>query len=113
MVKEKLLRKMKAKFDEGPEATTLEDVPLLFDFSKQLIAENEEIKEEYLKEKINVQLVLSDKDKKYWIRIKDGDFTFGEGSIGDISFTLTADVGTFTTLIFGMNGALYWIFLYR
>ncbi|MGV9171323.1 MAG: hypothetical protein ACOC44_14665 [Promethearchaeia archaeon] len=41
MVDEDLLRKMKAKFDEGPKAATLEDIPLLFDFSKQLIAEND------------------------------------------------------------------------
>ena len=106
MVKEKLLRKMKAKFEQGPEAATLADIPLLFNFSKQLITENEELREDYMEEKINVQLDLTDADKKFWIRIKDADFSFGEGTIDEPSFTLKADLNTMATLIFGEQDAV-------
>lgn len=101
MVSEKLLRKMKEKFDAGPESATLADIPMLFKFSKELIAENDELREDYLDLEINAVLVISDFDKKFWIRIKDADFNFGEGEIADASFTLKASMLTMAKLIYG------------
>lgn len=107
MVNEKLLLKMKTKFEEGPAAASLSDIPLLFKFSKELIADNEELKEDYLDEIINVQIIISDYDNKtFWIRIKDADFDFGEGNIDDASFTITASLLTMSKLIYGENDAV-------
>jgi putative sterol carrier protein len=105
MVDEKLLRKLKEKFDAGPEAVTIADLPLLIKFSKQLIKENDELAEEYGDLEINVSLVIKDFDKKFWIKIKDSDFDFGEGEIEKPSFTLTASMLMMAKLLFGVTDA--------
>ena len=92
---------MKDKFEAGPEAASLADIPLLFKFSKELIAENEELREDYMDLEINVVLTISDFDKQFWIRIKDADFDFGEGDIENASFRLTANMLTMAKLIYG------------
>jgi len=102
MVDKKLLLKMKAKFEEGPDSASIADIPLLFNFAKQLIADNPELREDYLEEKIDAQIILSDFDNKaFWIKINDADFDFGEGKIEDPSFTLTADMRSMARIIFG------------
>lgn len=102
LVNEQLLRDLKAKFDEGPEAASIDDIPLLFKFSKELISENEELKEEYLDMEINACLNIPDANKKFWIKIKDADFEYGEGDIeGESSFTLTANLITMAKIVYG------------
>ncbi len=105
MVDEKLLKKLKEKFDAGPEAVDIADLPLLIKFSKQLIKENEELAEEYGDLEINVSLVIKDFDKRFWIKIKDADFDFGEGEIENPSFTLTSSMLMMAKLLFGETDA--------
>jgi len=60
---DKLLKKMKAKYDAGPESASITDIPLIFKFSKALLAENEELREDYMDTEMNVSLILTDFDK--------------------------------------------------
>ena len=68
VIDQKLLEKMKAKYEAGPEAASVADIPLLFKFSKALLAENEELREDYMDTEMNVALILTDFDKRFWIR---------------------------------------------
>ena len=101
MVNERLLKKLKEKYDAGPESASLTDLPLLFKFSKELLAENEELREEYMDMEMNVSLILTDYDKQFWIRIKNADFDYGEGPIDDASFSLAATTVMMIKILFG------------
>ena len=102
---EKLLKKMKEKYDAGPESASIADIPLLFKFSKALLAENEELREDYIDTEMNVSLILTDFDKQFWIRIKEADFEYGDGPIDDATFTLKASVETMIKILFGVSDA--------
>ena len=105
MVNQRLLKKLKEKYEAGPESVSIADLPLLFRFSKELLTENEELREEYMDVEMNVALVLTDFDKKFWVKIKDADFEYGEGAIEDASFTLTASSNAMIKILFGETDA--------
>jgi putative sterol carrier protein len=80
------LKEMRAKGARQPS-----DALKMFEFVKQLAEENEDLKEEL--EDIDttlVQLVISDIDYKYWVKMGDGTVDYGEGEGDDPSVTLSA-----------------------
>ncbi|MBD3216161.1 MAG: hypothetical protein GF311_26345 [Candidatus Lokiarchaeota archaeon] len=95
MVDEALLKEMKEKFDAGAESADPNDALKVYELYKQLAEESEDLKEELEDMDILVQMVLTDVDKKYWVKAKEGTLEYGEGEIDDPSFTFsaTSDVG--------------------
>jgi len=90
MVSDDLLQKLKALRDgEGERSPS--DALLLCEALKQLATENEDIKEEVEDmDTILVQLVWTDVDYKYWVKVGEGEVDYGEGETKDPSVTMKA-----------------------
>lgn len=100
MVDESLIKELKELREKGP--TQPSDALKTYEFVKQLAEENEELKEEL--EDIDpmvVQLVITDVDYKYWVKIGEGKLDYGEGEGEDPSVTMSATGATWTGLTSG------------
>jgi len=89
MVDQNLVNELKEIREKG--ASKPSDALKLFEFVKQLAEENEDLKEEL--EDIDttvVQLVVTDINYKYWVKMGDGTVDYGEGEGDDPSVTLSA-----------------------
>jgi len=95
MVDESLLKKIKAAQDAGASAASAEEVMLMYEFTKQISLENEDLKEELEDMDIAISQILTDIDKKYWLTVKEGTLDYGEGDVDNPSFTMssTLEVG--------------------
>ena len=95
MVDEALLKKIKAAQDAGASAASAEEVMLMYEFTKQISVENEDLKEELEDMDIAISQILTDIDKKYWLTVKEGTLDYGEGDVDNPSFTMssTLEVG--------------------
>ncbi|MEE9379141.1 MAG: SCP2 sterol-binding domain-containing protein [Candidatus Lokiarchaeia archaeon] len=95
MVDEALLKKIKAAQDAGASAASAEEVMLMYEFTKQISLENEDLKEELEDMDIAISQILTDIDKKYWLTVKEGTLDYGEGDVDNPSFTMssTLEVG--------------------
>ena len=100
MVDQNLVDELKAMREKGPSAPS--DSLKLFEFVKQLAEENEDLKEEL--EDIDttvVQLVVTDINYKYWVKMGDGTVDYGEGEGDDPSVTMSATGATWTGMSSG------------
>ena len=89
MVDQNLVNELKEIREKG--ASQPSDALKVFEFVKQIAEENEDVKEEL--EDIDttvVQLVMTDVDYKYWVKMGDGTVEYGEGEGDDPSVTLSA-----------------------
>ena len=96
MVDEKLIQDLKNMREKG--ANKPSDALLMYEFVKQVAKENEDIKEELEDVDILVQLIVSDADYHYWVKMGDGKVEYGEGDTDDPSVTMTATGATWTGL---------------
>jgi putative sterol carrier protein len=100
MVDQNLINEMKEMREKGVSQPS--DALKVFEFAKQLAEENEDLKEEL--EDIDttvVQLVISDIDYKYWVKMGDGTIEYGEGEGEDPSVTMSATGATWGGLSSG------------
>ena len=74
----------------------------IFELMKQASAEIEDLQEELedIDEFVG-QMVIEDKDFKWWVKIGDGNFDYGEGEGSDPSFTMSANWATMGGLMSG------------
>ncbi|MBA7662217.1 hypothetical protein ES703_70243 [subsurface metagenome] len=74
----------------------------LMELLKQVSAEDEELKEELEDmDKIIGQMVITDKDFKYWLSSGEGVFDYGEGETDDPTFTMKANWETMGGMMSG------------
>jgi len=100
MVDENLIKELKELREKGGRQPS--DALKLYEFVKQLAEENEELKEEL--EDIDtmvVQLIVTDADYKYWVKIGEGNLDYGEGEGEDPSVTMSATGATWAGLSSG------------
>ena len=100
MVDQSLIDEIKEMRAKG--ASQPSDALKIFEFAKQLAEESEDLKEEL--EDIDttlVQLVMTDVDYKYWVKMGDGTVDYGEGEHDDPSVTMSATGATWTGLSSG------------
>jgi len=100
MVDPNLIKELKEMREKG--ASKPSDALKIFEFAKQLAEENEDLKEEL--EDIDtmvVQLVMTDVDYKYWVKMGDGTVDYGEGAGDDPSVTMSATGATWAGLSSG------------
>ena len=90
MVDQALIDKLKSLMDD-PSSATVEDYPDLLEFLKQVSKENDDLKEELEDMDIVVQMVITDKDKKFWLKAQEGSVDAGEGDVDNPSFTFSAN----------------------
>ncbi len=87
MVDEKLLKELNEIRENGPSKPS--DVLKIFEVAKQLSVEFDDMKEELEDmDQMVVQFVMNDVDYKWWIKMGEGVFEYGEGESEDPSVTL-------------------------
>ena len=74
----------------GANAADVDAIPVVWDFFVDLANENEEIQDEIADATVRVQMVLTDADNKYWLKVEEGKMTWGEGMVEDPTFTFSA-----------------------
>jgi len=100
MVDQNLVKELKEMRTKG--ASQPSDALKLFEFVKQLAKESEDLKEEL--DDIDttvVQLVVTDIDYKYWVKMGDGTVDYAEGEAEDPSVTMSATGATWTGMSSG------------
>ena len=96
MVDENLIKELKDM--RGSETRQPSDALKMYEFVKQVAEESEDIKEELEDVDIMVQLIVSDADYKYWVKMGDGTVSYGEGEADDPSVTMSATGATWAGL---------------
>jgi len=90
MVDKEKLVKLKSLMEAGADAADVDAIPVVWDFFVDLANENEEIQDEIADATVRVQMVLTDADNKYWLKVEEGKMTWGEGLVEDPTFTFSA-----------------------
>ncbi len=100
MVDQNLVKELKEMRTKG--ASKPSDALKMYEFVKQMIDESEDLKEEL--EDIDtmvVQLITTDVNYKYWVKIGEGTIDYGEGDGADPSVTMSATGATWAGLSSG------------
>ncbi|HUW89650.1 MAG TPA: hypothetical protein VMV43_03950, partial [Candidatus Nanopelagicaceae bacterium] len=89
MVDQNLINELKEIRKKG--ASKPSDALKMYEFVKQMAEESEDLKEELDDiDTMMVQLVITDADYKYWVKLGDGTVDYGEGDGEDPSVTMSA-----------------------
>ncbi len=97
MVDENLIKELKEMREKGPSEPSA--ALKMYEFIKQLGAENEELKEELEDiDTILVQMEVTDVNYKYWVKFGEGAVEYAEGESEDASVTMKATQATWTEL---------------
>jgi putative sterol carrier protein len=100
MVDANLIKDLKEMREKGPSAPA--ESLKMYEFMKQLAAENEELKEELEDiDTIIVQQEVTDINFVYWIKFGEGTVEYAEGATDDASVTMKAAQATWTGLSSG------------
>jgi hypothetical protein len=68
MVDQALLKEIKDKIDAGAAAADPKDTLKVYELFKQVAEENEDLKEELEDMDITIQMIITDKDVKSWLK---------------------------------------------
>ena len=90
MVDDSVLADLKSLMDTGIASASVDDFPKVLEFIKQVSKENEDLKEELEDMDIVVQMIITDKDAKFWLKAQAGDLDYGTGDVDSPSFTFSA-----------------------
>jgi len=101
MVDEALINELKEKLDAGAVSAEPEDALKCFELYNQIANEMEDLKEELEDMDISVQIILTDVDKKYWIKAQEGKLSYGDGDVDNPSFTFSATKEIGIGMLFG------------
>ena len=104
MVNLELLNEVKLKLSDGSAMSG--DCIKIFEIYKQMSSENEELREEFddmamLDMDFLGQIIISDENKKFWLKFKEGRVDYGEGDVINPSLAFTTNMATFTGILFG------------
>ena len=104
MVNSELLDEIKLRLSDGN--AMHEDCLKLFEIYKQISSENAGLREEFddmgmLDMDFLGKIIISDENKKYWLKFKEGKVDYGENDINNPSLTFTTNMNTFTGILFG------------
>jgi len=100
MVDENLIKELKEMRAKG--ASQPSDALKMYEFVKQMAEESEDLKEELEDiDAMAVQLVVTDVNYKYWVKLGDGKIDYGEGEAADPSVTMSATGATWAGLSSG------------
>ena len=104
MVNLELLNEVKLKLSNGNAMSG--DSIKLFEIYKQISLENAELREEFddmamLDMDFLGQIIISDENKKFWLKFKEGKIDYGEGDVVNPTLTFTTNMITFTRILFG------------
>jgi len=102
MVDLDLANEVKELTEKGTMKDDPKNILKLMELLKQVSVEDEELKEELEDmDKIVGQMVITDKDFKYWLSSGEGVFDYGEGETEDPTFTMKANWETMGGMMSG------------
>ncbi len=102
MVDLNLANEVRELTEKGTMKEDPKNILKLMELLKQVSAEDEELKEELEDmDKIVGQMVITDKDFKYWLSSGEGVFDYGEGETDDPTFTMKANWETMGGMMSG------------
>jgi len=101
MVNLNLLTELRNAIDNGAEFATLDDILNTFEFFKQIVNEDIDLKEELEDMDIRAQIIITDISEQLWLLLKNGKLEYGKGLIERPSFTLACTKDIATGMIFG------------
>ena len=92
------------KLSDG--SAMLEDSFKLFEIYKQISSEHAGLRDEFedmamLDMVFLGQIIISDENKKFWLKFKEGKVDYGEGDVNNPTLTFTTNMATFTGILFG------------
>lgn len=95
MVDKSLVDELKGKINAGAAAADADDVLKSFDLIKQISEEVSYLKTDINESDYSCQMVFSDIEEEYWIKISKGVVDFAKGKIDAPSITITTskDIG--------------------
>ncbi len=104
LLNSELLHEIKLKLSDGN--AKAEDCSKLFEIYKQISLENAELREEFddmgmLDMDFLGQMIISDKNKKFWLKFKDGKVDYGKDDANNPLITFTTNMNTFIGILFG------------
>jgi len=104
MVNSELLNEVKMKLSDG--SAMPGDCLKLFEIYKQISSENAGLREEFddmamLDIDFLGKIIISDENKKFWLKFKEGKVDYGEGDVDNPSIAFTTNMATFTGILFG------------
>ena len=104
IVNSELVNEIKLKLSDG--SAMPGDCLKLFDIYKQISLENLGLREVFddmgmLDMDFLGQIIISDKNKKFWLKFKEGKIDYGEGDVTNPSLAFTTKMDTFTRILFG------------
>jgi len=102
MVDENLIKELKEMREKGTSEPS--DALKMYEFIKQVAAEDEDLKEELEDmDETKVQMIVTDADPvyKYYIILGEGKFDYAEGEVDDPGVTMSATGATWAGLASG------------
>ena len=95
MVDKSLVDEIKNKIKSGASASEADDILKSFELIKQISEEVSYLKTDINESDYSCQMVFSDIEEEYWIKISKGVVDFAKGKIDDPSITITTskDIG--------------------
>jgi len=101
MVNSELLNEVKLKLSDG--SAMPGDCFKLFEIYKQIHAGLREEFEDMAMLDMDFlgQINISDQNKKFWLKFKEGKVDYGEGDVDNPSLAFTTNITTFTGILFG------------
>jgi len=101
MVDKSLVDEIKNKIKSGASASEADDVLKSFELIKQMSKEVDYLKGDVEESDYTCQLVFSDLEKEYWIKVSKGNVEYDKGKLESPSFTITSSKDTGLGLFFG------------
>lgn len=105
MIDQELLKNVKDKL-EGEGTVIAEDYLKLLEIYKQISLEDKRLEEEFedmamLDMEFLGQIIISDEDKKIWLKFKEGKVDYGEEEVENPTLTFSTSRDVFTGILFG------------
>lgn len=102
MVDENLAKELSGMKEAGTMSEDPKNMLKLMELIKQVSLENEDLIEELESmDEILAQMVITDKDFKWWIKVGDGKFEYGEGEDTNASFSMLSGWKTLSGVMTG------------
>lgn len=102
MVDESLPKKLAEMKESGTMSSDPKNILVLMELIKQVSLENEDLKEELENiDTVTAQMIVADKNFKWWIKLGDGDFDYGEGEDENATFSMVSDWKTISGVMVG------------
>ena len=101
MVDKSLVEDIKNKIKSGASASEADGILKSFELIKQMSKEVDYLRGDVEESDYTCQLVFSDLEKEYWIKVSKGIVEYDKGKLESPSFTITSSKDTGLGLFFG------------